>query len=77
MPEGDDGLGQDLDALVGDHFIIGSPAEVVEQILALHGSTGMNHLVASIEWPGMPQSLVLDTMHLIASEVLPALRRAT
>ena len=76
MPEGDNDLGRGFDALVGDRFLIGSPAEVTEQVVALHRATGMNHLIASIEWPGMPPSLVLETMHLLAEEVLPALRRA-
>jgi alkanesulfonate monooxygenase SsuD/methylene tetrahydromethanopterin reductase-like flavin-dependent oxidoreductase (luciferase family) len=76
MPAGDNNLGQAFDDLVGDRFLIGSPAEVVEQIVALHRATGMNHLIASIEWPGMPPGLVLDTMRLIAAEVIPGLRQA-
>jgi alkanesulfonate monooxygenase SsuD/methylene tetrahydromethanopterin reductase-like flavin-dependent oxidoreductase (luciferase family) len=74
MPEGDNDLGREFDALVGDRFLIGSPAEVTEQIVALHRATGVNHLIASIEWPGMPPDLVLETMQLIAEEVLPSLR---
>ncbi len=76
MPKGDDNLGQDFDALVGDRFLIGSPVEVTEQVVALARRIGMNHLIASIEWPGMPPQLVLDTMQLLAEEVLPAVRGA-
>ncbi len=76
MPAGDNALDLAFDALVGDRFLIGSPAEVVEQIVALHRATGMNHLIASIEWPGMPPALVLETMHLLAEQVLPAVRQA-
>jgi len=76
MPAGDNALDLSFDALVGDRFLIGSPAEVVEQIVALHRATGINHLIASIEWPGMPPALVLETMHLLAEQVLPAVRQA-
>ena len=43
---------------------------VAEKIIEL-SSVGVNHLIMSIEWPGMPQSLVLDTMLLLAKEVFP------
>ncbi len=71
MPEGDNDLGQNFEALLGDRFLIGSPQEVSEQILRLHKRLGVNHLIMSIEWAGMPQSLVLETMQLIAEEVFP------
>jgi hypothetical protein len=28
----------------------------------------------SVQWPGMPQSLVFDTMHILAEDVLPKVR---
>jgi len=71
MPKGDDNLGQEFAELVGDRFLIGSPDEVAEQIVALHRSTRVNHLIMSIEWAGMPKSLVVDTMNMIAAEVFP------
>ena len=70
MPQ-EDGLGQAFDELVGDRFLIGSPDEVSEQILRLRARTGVNHLVMSLEWPGMPHQLALDTMALFAEEVFP------
>jgi hypothetical protein len=28
----------------------------------------------SVQWPGMPQRMVLDVLHLLAEEVLPNVR---
>lgn len=65
MPEGDNDLGVEFDEPVRDRFIIGSPDEVAEQMLALHRATGIHHLIMSAQWPGMPQSLALDELHML------------
>jgi len=75
MAADDNNLNQAFEELAGDRFIIGSPDEVAAQILAIHRKTGVNHLVMSIEWAGMPQSLVADTMQMIAEEVRPKVRQ--
>jgi alkanesulfonate monooxygenase SsuD/methylene tetrahydromethanopterin reductase-like flavin-dependent oxidoreductase (luciferase family) len=76
MPEGDNDLGADFDDLIRDRFLLGSPDEVAEQMLALHRTTGINHLIMSVQWPGMPQSLALDELHMLAEEVFPRVRSA-
>lgn len=75
MPEDDNDLGVDFDDLVRDRFLIGSPDEVAEQILKFHQATGVNHLVMSVQWPGMPQNMVLDVLHLLAEEVFPKVQQ--
>jgi alkanesulfonate monooxygenase SsuD/methylene tetrahydromethanopterin reductase-like flavin-dependent oxidoreductase (luciferase family) len=75
MPEGDNDLSVEFDELIRDRFLLGSPDEVAEQMLALHRATGINHLIMSVQWPGMPQSLVLDELHLLAEEVFPKVRQ--
>ncbi|MCG8545343.1 MAG: LLM class flavin-dependent oxidoreductase [Alphaproteobacteria bacterium] len=75
MPEGDNDLGLDFDELVRDRFLVGSPDEVAEQILRLNKETGINHLIMSCQWPGMPQSMVLDVLHMLAEEVMPKVRQ--
>jgi alkanesulfonate monooxygenase SsuD/methylene tetrahydromethanopterin reductase-like flavin-dependent oxidoreductase (luciferase family) len=75
MPEGDNDLGVDFDDLIRDRFLLGSPDEVAEQILKLHQATGVNHLIMSVQWPGMPQSMVLDVLHMLAEEVFPKVRQ--
>jgi alkanesulfonate monooxygenase SsuD/methylene tetrahydromethanopterin reductase-like flavin-dependent oxidoreductase (luciferase family) len=75
MPD-DDGLSEVFDELAGDRFLLGSPDEVAEQIVGLARRLGVNHLVMSLQWPGMPHALVLDTMHMLAAEVFPRVRKA-
>ena len=76
MPDGDNDLGVGFEELVRDRFLLGSPDEVAGQILALHEQTGINHLIMSVQWPGMSQSLALDELHMLAEEVFPRVRRA-
>ncbi|HYZ41958.1 MAG TPA: LLM class flavin-dependent oxidoreductase, partial [Stellaceae bacterium] len=68
MPAGDN-FDHDFDELVEDRFLIGSPAEVTEQLIDLERRFGVNHLVASVHWPGMPNSLALEQMQILAEEV--------
>ncbi len=75
MPD-DDGLAEAFDELAGDRFLIGSPGEVAEQITGLGRRLGINHLVMSLQWPGMPHALVLETMAMLAEEVFPKVRHA-
>jgi alkanesulfonate monooxygenase SsuD/methylene tetrahydromethanopterin reductase-like flavin-dependent oxidoreductase (luciferase family) len=76
LPGYDSGLDQDFASLLGDRFLIGSPDEVAEQVLALHRGLGVNHLVMSTEWAGMPESLAKETIELIARELIPRVRQA-
>jgi len=75
MPDDDNDLGAEFDDLIRDRFLLGSPDEVAEQMLALHRATGINHLIMSVQWPGMPQSMVLDELHMLAEEVFPRVRQ--
>ncbi len=73
MPEGDD-FDHDFAELLNDRFLIGSAAEVAEQLIELKRGFGVNHLVASVHWPGMPNSLALEQMQILTEEVMPAVR---
>ncbi|MEE9276669.1 MAG: LLM class flavin-dependent oxidoreductase [bacterium] len=75
MPAGDNDLGQPFEELIRDRFIFGAPEEAAEQIIRLARVIGMNHLIVSLQWPGMPQSLALETIHLVAEEVFPLVRQ--
>ncbi len=75
MPEGDD-FDHGFDELLEDRFLMGSPAEIAERLIGLGRDFGMNHLVASLHWPGMPVSLALEQMQILAEEVMPAVRSA-
>src|SRR5437763_3282633 len=75
MPEGDD-FDHEFAELLEDRFLLGSPAEVAEQMIRLNRRLGVNHIVASVHWPGMPNSLALDQLQILAEEVMPLVRRA-
>ncbi|MCY4500014.1 MAG: LLM class flavin-dependent oxidoreductase [Alphaproteobacteria bacterium] len=74
MPEGDGDFGQDYEDLLKDRFLFGSPDEVAEQIIGYINRFGINHFVFGIQYPGMPQSMVLDEMAMLAEEVIPMVR---
>ncbi|MPY69918.1 MAG: LLM class flavin-dependent oxidoreductase [Alphaproteobacteria bacterium] len=76
MPEGDDDLSMVFEELTANRFIIGSPDDVTEQIAELHKSLGVNHLIMSMQWSDMPQSMVDDAMHLMAEKVFPQVEQA-
>ena len=75
MPEGDS-LDTGIDELIRDRFLIGSPDEVTEAIVRLARETGINHLIASMHWPGMETAAAMDAMRLFAEEVMPRVREA-
>ncbi len=74
MPEGDNNFDIDFDDLIKDRFFLGGPDEVAEQIIKYSHETGINHHVFSVQWPGMPQSLAMETIQLLAEEVFPKVR---
>ncbi len=62
------------DLTAGGRFVLGSP-DACAQILSDHVERlGANHFVCRLQWPGMPQAAVLESMRLLAHEVLPAVR---
>jgi alkanesulfonate monooxygenase SsuD/methylene tetrahydromethanopterin reductase-like flavin-dependent oxidoreductase (luciferase family) len=75
LPSDDGGLGQDFASLAADRFLIGSPDEIAEQVVAIHRRLGANHLVMSTEWAGMPHSLAAETIEMIAKELIPRVRQ--
>lgn len=72
MPKGDD-FDHAFDDLSEDRFLLGSPADVADQLNRLNRRLGVNHLVASVHWPGMPNSLALEQLHRLAEQVRPLL----
>jgi alkanesulfonate monooxygenase SsuD/methylene tetrahydromethanopterin reductase-like flavin-dependent oxidoreductase (luciferase family) len=75
MPSGDHfDLG--FEDLMTDRFLFGSPAEVTDQILALKRRFGVTTMMLGIHWVGMPASLHLEQMQMIAEDVFPAVRSA-
>ena len=73
MPEGD-ALDLALEDLLKERFLIGSPDEVADGILAIVRPTGVNHLIISTHWPGMETAVAMDAMRRFAEEVMPRVR---
>ncbi|HJU16444.1 MAG TPA: LLM class flavin-dependent oxidoreductase [Stellaceae bacterium] len=71
MPAGDH-FDHGFEELLDDRFLFGAPPEVAAQLLELERRLGVTNLVASLHWPGMPLSLALDQMQILAEEVMPA-----
>ena len=74
MPAGDNNFAIDFGELVQDRFLFGSPEEIAEQILDLTHRFGVNHFVMGVQFPGMPQQMVLDEMQMLSEEVFPLVR---
>jgi len=74
LPEGDTLRREFAELTAGGRFVLGSP-ETCTAILSDHvDRLGADHFVCRLQWPGMPQRHVLNSMRLLAQEVLPALR---
>ena len=64
----------DLEALMEDTFIVGSPQDCVEQI-ARYKTLGVTHISLRLFYPGMSQKEVLEHIELVGKEVLPAVHK--
>ncbi len=69
----DDDMAQPFDDLVKDRFILGDPAECADEINRCIAVTGATTLIFRVAWPGMPHTLVVDAMRLLADQVRPRL----
>lgn len=74
MPE-NESFDKDIEELVQDRFVLGSPEECFEQLRPYWEEFGVNHLIFRTHWVGMPLALALSSMRLISTELLPELRK--
>jgi alkanesulfonate monooxygenase SsuD/methylene tetrahydromethanopterin reductase-like flavin-dependent oxidoreductase (luciferase family) len=65
-----------LRRLAKNRFALGSPAQVVDALLAQHRA-GVTHATMRVSWPGMRQDDILAGIDLLGREVLPEVRRRT
>jgi alkanesulfonate monooxygenase SsuD/methylene tetrahydromethanopterin reductase-like flavin-dependent oxidoreductase (luciferase family) len=65
-----------LRGLAANRFVVGSPAQVVDGLLAQHRA-GVTHATMRVSWPGMDQADVLAGLELLGRAVLPEVRRRT
>jgi alkanesulfonate monooxygenase SsuD/methylene tetrahydromethanopterin reductase-like flavin-dependent oxidoreductase (luciferase family) len=64
----------DLEALMDDTFIVGSPDECVEQI-ARYRDLGFSQVSIRLFYPETPQKDVLDHIDLVAKNVVPGVHK--
>lgn len=75
------GTGADLDAdflgTVGDHAVLGSDAEVIEQLTDLCTRFPVDPLLLRPQWPSMTAVETIAAIERLGREVVPALRALT
>ena len=76
MAADDNDISMAYDELARDRFIVGDPDGVAEEMLRYHTELGTNHIIMSCQGVGMPQTQVLETFDLLATEVFPKVRAA-
>jgi alkanesulfonate monooxygenase SsuD/methylene tetrahydromethanopterin reductase-like flavin-dependent oxidoreductase (luciferase family) len=72
MADGDR-FGQPLAELADDRFILGSPEECLEELLAWR-RIGVTHFSLRTSWLDMPAEVALSSLRLLSKEVIPALK---
>lgn len=66
-----------FEELKRDRLILGSPAEVVEQVMAYHREFGTEVMWFMVDWPGMDPKFTLETIQRFGAEVIPEIKRLT
>ncbi len=76
--EGQPGERYDLsfDELKTDRLIVGSPAQVIDEVMAYHDEFGAEFMWFHLE-PGMDHQAALDTIQAFGEQVIPEIKRAT
>ncbi len=62
--------------LARDRFLLGSPDDVVQEMLRYREELGVNYLVFRMQWPGMGQDQLLSQIELMGREVIPRIKAA-
>jgi alkanesulfonate monooxygenase SsuD/methylene tetrahydromethanopterin reductase-like flavin-dependent oxidoreductase (luciferase family) len=60
--------------LAKDRFILGSPAQCIEQIERFRQELGLTHLICRLSFPGVPLEASLASVERFTRDVMPALR---
>jgi alkanesulfonate monooxygenase SsuD/methylene tetrahydromethanopterin reductase-like flavin-dependent oxidoreductase (luciferase family) len=66
-----------FDELKQDRLILGSPAEVIEQVMSYHEEFGAEFMWFMVDWPGMDPRFTLETIQRFGEQVIPQIKRLT
>ncbi len=58
-----------------DDYLVGTPREVAKQLVALHHDVRFDHFAHWARLPGLSHARALETLELLATEVIPAVTR--
>jgi alkanesulfonate monooxygenase SsuD/methylene tetrahydromethanopterin reductase-like flavin-dependent oxidoreductase (luciferase family) len=61
----------------GNALMIGSPAELIVKLVEAHEVLGLDRVYGQVDWGGLPQAMVEDSISRYATEIAPAVRAAT
>ena len=74
MP-GQESFRVEFEQLVRDRFILGSPADVIEQLERRAKRLSANFFIFRVGWPGMENYKQLKVIELMGEHVLPYFRQ--
>ena len=63
------------DELKQDRLIVGSPAQVAEQVISYHEEFGAEFMWFFVDWPGMDPKFTLESIQRFGEEVIPQIKR--
>ena len=63
-----------IQGLAEDRFILGSPAQCIEQIERFRQELGLTHLICRLSFPGVPREASAASVERFTRDVMPALR---
>jgi alkanesulfonate monooxygenase SsuD/methylene tetrahydromethanopterin reductase-like flavin-dependent oxidoreductase (luciferase family) len=66
-----------FDQLKRDRLILGSPAEVAEQVMEYHREFSTEVMWFMVDWPGMDPKFTLESIERFGTEVIPEIKRMT
>ena len=66
----DDPLAGEFDELLRDRFILGSPAECLDELARYEERLGVTELIVRVQWPGMPQAQSLRAIEAIGRDLI-------
>lgn len=69
-------LGFDSQTARRGAIFAGSPNEVADKMIALHGHLDYDRHALQMDWSGLPHDLVMRSIELLATEVMPQVRAA-
>ncbi|MET0844142.1 MAG: LLM class flavin-dependent oxidoreductase [Mycetocola sp.] len=69
-------LGYDSQTARRGAIFAGSPNEVADKIIALHEHLAYDRHALQMDWSGLPHALVMRSIELLASDVMPQVRAA-